>query len=386
MNSLSQQEFEALFDNAALGIITVNPRGEIVMLNDFARHQFGYGKAELIGQKIEVLIPSRFRERHQHHRVHYQEHNPHKRPMGVGMDLWARKKDGSEFPVEVSLSSYHTTEGPYSIAFVSDITVRKASENALRQLAEELERKVEARTRSLQEALDREKELSELKLRFVSMASHEFRTPLSTILSSAYLVLQYPDTEDQARRDKHIQRIVSSVNMLTDILNDFLSVGRIEEGRVQVRPAPIEIRPWMDEVVSELETLLKSGQRIEFGHEGNDSVVLDPSLLKHVVQNLVANAVKFSPEQTTILLRTRTLGDSFTLSVKDEGIGISREDQAHLFERFFRGSNVVNIQGTGLGLHIVSKYAELMQGTVRCESELGAGSIFTVTFKTDGTA
>lgn len=372
-----------MFDNAAMGIITVNPEGEMVMINHFALQQFGYEKAELIGRKIESLIPQRYRARHEQHRDGYQQHNPHNRPMGVGMDLAALRKDGSEFPVEVSLSTYQTGGHLFSIAFISDITVRKTSENALLRLNEELERKVAARTQSLQEALEREKELGQLKSRFVSMASHEFRTPLSTILSSAYLVSKYQTTEDQPRRDKHIQRIVSSVNMLTDILNDFLSVGKIEEGRIQVRPTRIGIRPWMEAVISELETVLKSGQHIYYTHEGagDNEVTLDPSLLRHIVQNLVSNAGKFSPQGATIKLCTTCKEQAFILSVTDTGIGISDEDQQHLFERFFRGANAVNIQGTGLGLHIVSKYAELMNGTVHVDSKLEKGTTFTVRFK-----
>jgi PAS domain S-box-containing protein len=381
VNTISQQEFVALFDNAAMGIITVNPKGEIVMINNFALQQFGYEKEEIIGRKIEALIPTRYRERHVQNRDNYLQHNPHNRPMGVGMDLSALRKNGTEFPVEVSLSTYRTKDGVFSIAFITDITVRKASENALLRLNEELERKVDARTQSLSEALEREKELGELKSRFVSMASHEFRTPLSTILSSAYLVSKYQTGEEQPKRDKHIQRIVSSVNMLTDILNDFLSVGKIEEGRIQVRPAPITIHSWMELVVSELETVMKPGQRIQYVHEGDDEVTLDPSLLKHIVQNLVSNAIKFSDDGATIELHTSLHGGTFTLSVSDKGIGIPLEDQQHLFERFFRGGNVENIQGTGLGLHIVDKYASLMQGTVKCNSIPGEGTTFTVTLK-----
>lgn len=365
-----------------MGIVTVNPQGTIVMVNQFALKQFGYDKEEILGEKIEALIPRRFRDQHVAHRTNYQNHTPHQRPMGVGMDLRALRKDGTEFPVEVSLSVYRTDEGTFSIAFISDITIRKASEDSLLRLNDELEKKVEARTRSLTDALEREKELGELKSRFVSMASHEFRTPLSTILSSAYLVSKYEKTEDQSKRDKHIQRIVSSVSMLTDILNDFLSVGRIEEGKIQVRPAIIIIPEWVKEVIGELEPVLKNGQQLQYHHEGGYDVVLDPSLLKHIVQNLVSNAIKFSPEGKTIRLATRLEGQTFTLSVKDSGMGIPKEDQQHLFERFFRGANVTNIQGTGLGLHIVRKYAELMHGIVSCESVLEEGTTFTVKFKT----
>jgi signal transduction histidine kinase len=212
------------------------------------------------------------------------------------------------------------------------------------------------------------------------MASHEFRTPLSTILSSAYLISKYEQSEEQPKREKHIQRIVSSVNGLTDILNDFLSVGRIEEGRIQVRRVLINLDEWMDTVLGELRQLLKNGQQINHIHEGDGVLSLDPSLLRHIVQNLVSNAIKFSPDDAVIEIRTRRAGDLFSLSVSDRGIGISEEDQKHLFERFFRGANAINIQGTGLGLHIVSRYAELMNGHVSFRSRLHEGTTFTVTF------
>lgn len=384
MNNLSQQEFIALFDNAAMGIITVNSGGNIVQINQHALYQFGYERDELIGQPIEVLMPARLRTRHVHHRATYQASEAHQRPMGVGMDLAALRKDGTEFPVEVSLSTYENAEGRFSIAFVSDITVRKASENALIRLNDELERKVEERTQSLREALDREKELGELKSRFVSMASHEFRTPLSTILSSAYLVSKYQSAEDQPKRERHIQRIINSVNGLTDILNDFLSVGRIEEGRIQVRTVSFSLKKWIHEMIGELEHILKKGQTIVYTHEGGDELTLDPSLLRHIIQNLISNASKFSPEGAPVLLHTHLEERAFRLSVTDQGMGISPEDQKHLFERFFRGGNAMNIQGTGLGLHIVGKYAELMRGTVSWQSTLGDGTTFTVSFKFAG--
>jgi len=380
VNTLSQQEFEALFDNAAMGIITVNPNGVIVMVNHFALQQFGYEKAELLGQKIELLIPRKLREKHTQHRHDYKLSDAHRRPMGVGMDLAALKKDGTEFPVEVSLSTYTTETATFSIAFISDITIRKNTETALLQMNEELEQKVEERTQSLRTALARAQELGELKSRFVSMASHEFRTPLSTILSSAYLVAQYIDADGQSKRDKHIQRIVSSVNMLTDILNDFLSVGKIEEGKIQVRPSLIAFPVWMDGVLNELETVTKSGQKIEYQHSGDENVLLDPSLVKHIVQNLVSNAIKFSPENSTITVITNKKYESFSLEVQDQGIGIPEQDQQHLFERFFRGTNAINIQGTGLGLHIVGKYAELMNGTVKLESDIEHGTKISIHF------
>jgi signal transduction histidine kinase len=233
----------------------------------------------------------------------------------------------------------------------------------------------------LRKALQKEKELGELKSRFVSMASHEFRTPLSTILSSSYLLAKYITTEDQPKREKHIDRIISSVNMLTDILNDFLSIGRIEEGRISLRPAPVVVRQFMEAIVNEIKPLLKKNQEIVYMHSGRDQAVLDNGLLKHIVLNLLSNAIKFSGEDSSIEVATMNSAGEFILSVKDQGVGISEEDQKHLFERFFRGTNVTHIQGTGLGLHIVSRYAELMNGTVKFRSELGSGTEFIVAFK-----
>jgi len=381
MDTGMYEEYKALFNNAAIGIIIVDRQGNIFLINDFALQQFGYTEAELTGRKVEMLIPPRFKGKHENHRDRYMEHDLHSRPMGLGRDLYARKKDGTEFPVEVSLSTYRTEKGVFSIAFISDISVRKESEQALVQLNAELEEKVRERTRSLADALKREMELNELKSRFVSMASHEFRTPLSTILSSLYLIGKYDTTDDQARREKHIRRSISSVNLLTDILNDFLSVGRIEEGKIQVRPAELNLLTYMDEVTGELNDLLKNGQSLTYEHTGDPVVVLDPALLKHILINLVSNAIKFSPDGGLIRIATANDAGGLTLAVQDTGLGIPEEDQQHLFERFFRGTNVTAIQGTGLGLHIVSKYVELMNGTITCDSRPGVGTTFTIRFK-----
>jgi signal transduction histidine kinase len=233
---------------------------------------------------------------------------------------------------------------------------------------------------NLREALNKEIELNELKSRFVSMASHEFRTPLSTVLSSAWLIEKYTTTEDQPKRAKHLQRIVSSINMLTDILNDFLSLGKIEEGKIQVRLAEFNILELISETVDEMKSSLKKDQYIEYRHKGNPVVLLDFSLLKHIIMNLVSNASKFSPEASLITIKSVSHDHHITLSVKDHGMGISKQDQKHLMERFFRGTNAGHIQGTGLGLHIVSKYAELMNGSVECKSELEKGTEFIITF------
>ncbi|MEO6830616.1 MAG: PAS domain-containing sensor histidine kinase [Chitinophagaceae bacterium] len=376
----TSEQFEALFNNAAIGIIMVNKAGDIQLANQFALQQFGYSPKELIGQKIEMLIPKSSTKTHQKHRENYHEHNPHSRPMGVGMDLLGLRKNGTEFPVEVSLSVFNREGYDYAIAFISDITIRKESEDALRSLNEDLERKVQERTQSLEAALEKEKELGELKSRFVSMASHQFRTPLSTVLSSAYLLGQYKETNEQPKRDRHIDRIISSVNLLTDILNDFLSLGKIEEGKIQVRFCEIELNTFIESVLVEMRSIAKLGQEIVYENNGRAKLNLDTNLLKQILQNLVGNAIKFSPEKSVIFVKSTMANKQLEISIADKGMGISVEDKRQLFQRFFRATNANNIQGTGLGLHIVAKYAELMNGSIQCESELGKGSTFTLKF------
>jgi len=385
---------EALFNYASMSIIVLDSECKIVLANPFAQKQFGYLVEELLGQKVEFLIPKRFHQKHVGHREKYVRH-PQDRPMGVGLDLFALRKDGTEFPVEVSLGHYINRDQKYIIAFISDITIRKRDENEIRRLNEDLEEKVEQRTREVQLAmnklkeskeeliktLQKEKDLGELKSRFVTMASHEFRTPLSTVLSSAYLLEKYTRTEEQGNRKKHIDRIVSSVRMLSDILNDFLSVGKIEEGKIIVKPSELNIKEHIGAIINELTNNKKAGQNIVYSHKGTVTTVLDQGILKHIIMNLLSNAIKFSPENSIIHILSERKDDELLLSIKDKGIGISKEDRKHLFERFFRGGNVTNIQGTGLGLHIVAKYAELMNGAIECKSEIGKGTQFILKFK-----
>jgi PAS domain S-box-containing protein len=529
--------FEALFEEAAIGILITNGSGEITAINPFALKEFGYTEKGLLWKKIETLIPARFNKKHIVHRENYLEET-RGRTIGGDNCLFALRKNGTEFPVEVSLGKYHNNGENYVIAFINNISARKEAEKEFEELQNKLEETVEKRTKELKKALhqlensrdtleevlsnqkaildnagaiiiatdengviklfnpeasrnfgyaesevinkktpvifheiseiagrrellfkefgvtiadnfgvmvekakrglheeeqynfkkkdgtifpvlltisairdnngkvtgfmgiaidiserkkaeenlrkslEKEKELGELKSRFVSMASHEFRTPLSTVLSSAYLIEKYTTAEDQPKREKHLQRIVSSINMLTDILNDFLSLGKIEEGKIHVRLTAFNIQELITVTLDEIKNNLKEQQNIHYQHEGSPVVLLDPSLLKHIIMNLVSNASKFSGEASPIEIRSINSKKQFILSVKDHGIGISKDDQRHLMERFFRGANAGNIQGTGLGLHIVSKYAELMNGTVECKSELEKGTEFIISFNT----
>ncbi|AKQ45096.1 histidine kinase [Rufibacter radiotolerans] len=233
----------------------------------------------------------------------------------------------------------------------------------------------------IEKALQKEKELNELKSRFVTTASHEFRTPLSTVLSSASIIARYKTTEEDDKRLKHVDRIKSAVQNLTVILNDFLSMSRIEEGKVYNVPSVFNLVSFCKENVEEMEALVKEGQQIAYTHEGLQELVeLDKQLLKNILINLLSNGSKYSSEGKTINLETKITHEAVTISVKDQGIGIPNADQTHLFTPFFRAQNATNIQGTGLGLNIVKRYVEVMEGTMQFKSVLNKGTTFTITF------
>lgn len=369
--------FRILFRYATVGILVVGQEGRIELANPCAEELFGYQHAELIGEPLELLIPENLRKKHVHHREKYF-HKPKARPMGFGMELYAQKKDGTVFPVEISLGHYTLDGNRMAVAFVTDITKRKEAEQNLLRINEELENRVRERTLELTAALEREMRMNEMKSRFVSMASHEFRTPLSAVLSSLALVDQYSKLEDEEKRKKHVDRIKSSVKNLTAILNDFLSLEKLESGKVEYERVTFNLVEFVEDILEEVNGFLKKGQCINWNHNGEKEIEQDRKILRNVLLNLLSNAIKYSGEDKEIILDVEVKGSELTLVVKDNGIGIPEEDQEHLFGSFYRATNSTNIQGTGLGLNIVKRYVELLNGTIGFTSKLGEGTTFTI--------
>ncbi|MEQ1746290.1 MAG: PAS domain-containing sensor histidine kinase [Saprospiraceae bacterium] len=394
---VQKDRFEALFRYATNGILLTNGQGHIVMANPALEALFGYESGALNGKQVEILIPTHLKAGHSGHREHFQQ-NPHARSMGIGLNLKGMKKDGSEFPVEVSLSPFRTREGMFTVAFVVDNTYRRNYENsilaqkqelaalseALQDANDDLENKVAARTTELEQAkneleaaLAKERDLGELKSRFVSMASHEFRTPLTTVLSSASLAEQYAERRDFDQVKKHADRIKNAVTGLNTILTEFLSLGRLEEGRVTTNLEDVELKACVLEVYEGFKDMFKPGQTFEHWHEGALQARLDSGLVKNVLINLISNAIKYSPEGTAIRVTSAVSDQHVRISVRDNGIGIPQAEQRHLFDRFFRASNAANTtQGTGLGLYIVQRYVEMMGGKIGFTSAEGEGSEF----------
>lgn len=498
ISDLGLNVFKELFERAAEGLIVSDREGIILLTNPRTDEMFGYEHMELIGQKVEILIPEKLHDQHVNHRGDYNK-TPKRRPMGKGMSLWGKKKNGELLPLEISLSHFGKGKDMKTMALINDITNRKQIEEKLLRLNQNLEKRVKQRTKELvnsQElyiaiarnfpdgtisvfdrdlnyvffegkelyeagidsaeiigtsikerlpkdvkdrvvehlenvfegksgtihfetrmnhyelnavplfeedgnisqilmvernitaqknaqdnilaALEKERSLNELKSRFVSMASHEFRTPLTTILSSVSLIDRYMDGTDD-KVNKHINRIKSSVQNLTSILNDFLSLDKLEEGKVWSKPSAIDVNELGKDVVDEMDHILKKGQVIEYRYSGpKGTVQLDGQIIRNILINLMSNAIKYSNEGQEIVLDMVMSGKDLTLEVIDQGIGIPEDEQHQLFERFFRAKNVTNIGGTGLGLNIVKKYTDLMDGDITFSSKSGKGTRFTI--------
>ena len=390
------------------GLIMVDEVGVVVIANPMAEQIFGYDKNGLVGLTMENLLPQRYRKGHVNLRRGFNT-SPSPRTMGAGRELTALRKNGQEFPVEISLSFTRYKGALLVMAFISDISQRKKAEDALKRSEEqliiyaaELEKKVQMRTEALnnsiqelekevgerkraedeaKKALEKERELNELKSRFVSLASHEFRTPLSSVMSSAALIGQYKDRGELEKVDKHIHRIKSSVGHLTMILNDFLSLGKLEEGKVAVNRETIDLQTFLEDIREDINATLKEGQTVKVeGASNSKSFESDGWILRNILFNLISNASKYSDEGKVIHLVCELKDKRVSFSVRDEGIGIPEKEFKHIFERFFRASNASNIQGTGLGLNLVRRYADLLEGEVSFVSQSGLGSTFTITF------
>jgi PAS domain S-box-containing protein len=481
--------YEVIYQSATESLIISNREGIIEQANPASEELFGYTKEELIGQKVDILIPNNHRHKHETHREGYYQ-SPDKRKMGAGRDLYGQRKDGSVVPLEISLNHINTGKDIKVLAMISDITERKKIEQKIKELNQELEQRVNERTKELQEtqrlyrliaqnfpkgtinvfdknlnyvfvegeelmklgidpriligsnyinrlpkeiradvqekmeesfrgnslsfeiktlnnyykintvpisyelgevsqilvveknitqeklaeikvleALEREKQLNELKSRFVSMASHEFRTPLSTILSSATLAEKYIEINESEKTDKHLNRIKSSVGLLTSILNDFLSLSKLEEDKIQLNKTEFNVKELFEEIIEDLRNTQKKEFSIVYHHDEEEIIITDKSFIKNIAYNLLSNAFKYGEKKVVCL--TKTEENKLYLSVEDDGIGIPEEEQKNLFTRFYRAKNAINIQGTGLGLNIVKHYIDLMEGKISFQSTKG---------------
>jgi len=283
-----------------------------------------------------------------------------------------QRKNGSTYPVEVHLQSTKVGEQCLISAVVFDVTDKK-------EYTQKLEKTVSERTRQLKSALLKEKELNDLKSKFLAMVSHEFKTPLSSILTSATLVGKYTNSDTQNKREKHLNTIVSGVHHLTGILNDFLSMERLEKGDDLYKFTDFSLSKVINEVLYNANMMLKTGQRINYPMNIEDvSICQDEKIVELTLTNLLNNAIKYSPERTEIDLLVTVTKHTATFDVVDRGLGIPEEDKKHIFERYFRAANILTTQGTGIGLYIIKSHIQHLGGQVTFISKQNKGSTFTV--------
>ena len=402
----NQGVFDLLFQAASEGIIVVDSGQMVVATNKAADEMFGYAEGELLNQHLEVLIPKNYHHKHKEHFEQFLEKSE-KRQMGHGRDLHGVRKDGSLFPVEAGLNPFTMEGEEYVMSLVIDITVRKETERQLYELNAELEDRIRERTGELsdtvsklqqlnldledeiqlrktaeektKDALRREIELNELKTKFLSLVSHEFKTPLSGILTSATLAEKYTLEEQQEKREKHLVTIRNKVHYLNNILNDFLSIERLDSGRGQYKFSEFSLRKLINEVIYNANITLKDGQEINYPKEIDDKLIYqDEKVLELILSNLLGNAIKYSPENTTINFRIKEQGEMLQFEVEDEGRGIPEKDQKHIFERYFRAENALLDQGTGIGLNITKTHLENLGGQISFESRENEGTTFKI--------
>ena len=318
-----------------------------------------------------------------------------------GIALEALRQGAQDFLVKGKIDSYVLVRAiRYAIERAHTLKKLRQSEEQLQRLNEELERRVVEQTDELRQknqsleceiterqrleeelrhALIEEKELSELKSRIISVVSHEYRTPLATILSSTELLENYSHNWQEEKKQRHFHRIQGSVHHLTRLVNDVLMFSKAEAGKLELNPVTIDLMEFCREIVEELQLTAGEKHNINLICLGTHQIAyLDEKLLRQILTNLLSNALKYSPEGGQIRFDLIFGQESVTLRIQDEGIGIPLKDQSQLFDAFYRSSNVGTISGTGLGLAIVKRCVDIHYGQIRVESEQGVGTMFTV--------
>lgn len=401
-----QDVFNILFEAVSEGVIVVNNSQIVVATNTSVEKMFGYSNKDLVGLHINNIIPKEYHVKHSTYFKDFVKKNK-SRKMGKGTGLYGLKKDNTVFPLEIGLNPFELQEKKFVMALVIDISERKRQEQQFLELNTQLEEKVLKRTKELRKAvknlkqlnseletenikrieaekstkiaLQKEIELNELKTKFLSLVSHEFKTPLSGILTSTMLLGKYKLTEQQENRDKHLKIITDRVHYLNNILNDFLSINKLETGKIKYNFSDFKLSKVVNEVVYNCNLLLKQGQKIKYPDNIDGmSLYQDEKIVELALSNLVHNAIKYSPEGTEIEIDVKQNYEKTTFDIKDKGIGIPKKDQKNIFNRYFRAENAILTQGTGIGLNIVKTHLENLGGTIKFVSQENKATTFTM--------
>lgn len=363
---LVEARFGGLLESLPDAIIMANGSGRIVLANTQAEALFGYPRDALRGQPLEQLMPPRFRDRHVQHRSDFHR-QPLVRPMGGGRELYGLRSDGMEFPVEISLSPIDTLEGTLVMSAIRDTSERKRIERSLQEKNAELAR------------------ASAAKDRFLTGMSHELRTPLNAIIGFTGTMLMKLPGPINDEQEKQLRTVQSSARHLLSMINDLLDLTRIETGKLELDLMPLPCRQLIDEVLLLFQPQARhKGLELEFVSAPQDLTVLaDRRALQQILMNLLHNAIKFTDHgKVMVQLDTGTVSERecVTISVSDTGSGIDEEEQGRLFQAFaqLEAGKMRQDEGTGLGLHLSQRLAELLRGEILFDSESGVGSVFTL--------
>ncbi len=372
-----ERRFRQLLEAAPDAIVEVDSDGQIVLVNRSAEEMFGYNRDQLVGKSVDVLVPDAVRPHHQGHRSNYLAH-PRTRPMGSGLELRARRRNGSLFPVEISLSPIHTESGLHVTAVIRDVTERKRAEQEVRRLQMQYTGELEARNREIERA-------NRLKSEFLASMSHELRTPLHTIIGFAELLeegSEGPLNDTQKRFLTHIHR---DSEHLLELINDVLDLSKIEAGQLILKR---EHYPLTHSIHEALEAIRPGAalKGIQLEDRGQAKCVIDadPLRVREMLYNLLSNAVKFTPEGGTVWIESFEQTGFARITVGDTGIGIPSEEQENIFDKFYQVGNTTRgvREGTGLGLSITRELVQMHGGWIELDSAPGRGSRFTFALPT----
>ena len=383
----------------SVGIILLDAQQHIIEANQSAERMFGYKIKELNQLHLQVLFSdANTIELENQLKVFLNQGVKEKKEKNFS--IYGMHKSKSMFPVEVSLNVFKLCDKEYIMALVTDISTRKEQEEKLSKLNAKFEQKIILKTKELNETISqlehenmlrvdaekdiniafrRERELNKLKTNFLSLVSHEFKTPLSGILTSIILLGKYNLAEQQEKRDKHIKIITDKVQYLNNILNDFLSLEKLETGNINYNLSTFKLGKVIKEVVSNANILLKEGQTIDYSDSIDEiSLFQDEKIIELTLSNLINNAIKYSSENSVIAIRVRQDLEITTLEIIDDGIGIPKIDQKNIFNRYFRAENALLTEGTGIGLNISKTHIENLGGSINFESTENKGTTFTI--------
>jgi PAS domain S-box-containing protein len=377
----AETRYRELLEAAPDAIIEVDQEGRIFVLNQVTEKLFGYSREELLGQRVEMLVPDAVQANHHQHRAGYREH-PSTRPMGSALKLEGQRKDGTRFPVEISLSPVKSEEGFRVTAVIRDVTDRRRAEEHLQSIQEKYNRELAERNQELALRNEHIERANRLKSEFLASMSHELRTPLHTVIGFSELLeeqTQGPLNEKQKRFVDHIHR--DSLHLL-DLINDILDLSKIESGRLELRPEVFDLAGVLEECLRSIRPQAKA-KELHIDTSGVASLALEADRLrvKQVLMNLLSNAVKFTPQAGKIRVEASLDGSNAIITVTDTGIGIPAEEHESVFDKFYQVSATTKgvREGTGLGLAITKSLVEEHGGRIWVKSEPGKGSAFTFT-------